>query len=78
MRRHSLSTTSNNFGYMYINLFQKDILQTDLQGKEKFMHRVISHYNKLRMVKDISMDGKDKLEKFSQKIQEAENMTWLS
>ena len=31
------------------------------------MHRVISHYNKLRMVEDISMDGKDKLEKFSKK-----------
>ena len=42
------------------------------------MHRVISHYNKLRMVEDIGMDGKDKLEKFSKKIQEAENMTWLS
>ena len=39
------------------------------------MHRVISHYNKLRMVEDISMDGNDKLEKFSKKIQEAENMT---
>ena len=43
-------------------------MQTDLQGKEKFMHRVISHYNKLRMVEDISMDGKDKLEKFSKKF----------
>ena len=39
------------------------------------MHRVISHYNKLRMVEDITMDGKDKLEKFSKKIQQAENMT---
>ena len=39
------------------------------------MHRVISHYNELRMVEDISMNGKDKLQKFSQKIQEAENMT---
>ena len=42
------------------------------------MHRVISHCNKLRMVEDISMDGKDKLEKFSKKIQKEENMTWLS
>ena len=42
------------------------------------MHRVISHYNKLRMAEDISMNGKDKLEKFSKKIQEAENMTELS
>ena len=39
------------------------------------MHRVISQYNKLRMVEDISMNGKDKLEKFSKKIQRAENMT---
>ena len=39
------------------------------------MHRVISHYNKLRMVEEISMDGNDKLEKFRKKIQEAENMT---
>ena len=39
------------------------------------MHRNISHYNKLRMAEDIGMNGKDKLEKFSKKIQEAENMT---
>ena len=39
------------------------------------MHRVISHYNKLRLVDDVNMNGKDKLEKFSKKIQEAENMT---
>ena len=31
------------------------------------MHRVISHYNKLRMVEDISKDGKNKLEKLSRK-----------
>ena len=42
------------------------------------MHRVISHCNKLRMVEDISMDGKDKLEKFSKNIQKEENMMWLS
>ena len=42
------------------------------------MHRVISHYNKLRMVEDISMDGKDKLETSTKKIQKEENMTWLS
>ena len=39
------------------------------------MHRVISHYNKLRMVEDISKDGKNKLEKLCKKNQEAENMT---
>ena len=32
------------------------------------MHRVISQYNKLRMVEDIRMNGKDKLEKFSKQI----------
>ena len=31
------------------------------------MHRVISHYNKLRIVEDISMDAKDSLKKFSKK-----------
>ena len=39
------------------------------------MQRVISHYNKLRMVEDISMNAKDKLEKFSKKSQEAKNVT---
>ena len=35
MRRHVVSTIYNDFIYMYINLFEKDILQTDLQGKQK-------------------------------------------
>ena len=39
------------------------------------MHRVISHYNKLRIVEDISMDAKDKLKKFRKKTQEEEDMT---
>ena len=39
------------------------------------MQRVISHYNKLRMIEDISMDVKDRLKKLSKKIQEEENMT---
>ena len=40
------------------------------------MHRVISHYNKLRIVEDISMDAKDRLRlKISTKIQEEEDMT---
>ena len=30
------------------------------------------------MVEDISMDGKDKLETSTKKIQKEENMTWLS
>ena len=37
------------------------------------MPRVI----KLKMVENISMDGKDKLEKFSKKFQKQENMTQL-
>ena len=63
---------SNNFGYMYIDLFS---YKRTCKENKKFMHRVISHCNELRMVEDISMNGKDKLEKFSKKIQEAENMT---
>ena len=39
------------------------------------MQRVISHYNKLRMIEDINMDGKVRLKKFSKKIQQEENMT---
>ena len=39
------------------------------------MHRVVSNYNKLRIVEDISMDAKDRLKKFSKKIQEEEDMT---
>ena len=39
------------------------------------MHRVISHYNILRIVEDISMDAKDRLKKFSKKIQGEEDMT---
>ena len=36
MRRQAVSTMSNNFICMYINLFfEKDILRTDLQGKQK-------------------------------------------
>ena len=42
---------------------------------KKFIHRVISHYNKKRMVENISGDWKDKLENFSKRIQEEENMT---
>ena len=39
------------------------------------MNRVISLYNKLRMVEGISMDAKDRLKKLSKKIQEEEDMT---
>ena len=32
--------------------FKKDILQTDLQGKQKIHSQSISHYNELRMVEN--------------------------
>ena len=35
MRRHAVSTMSNNFGYMYINLFQKRYLANGLARKTK-------------------------------------------
>ena len=76
MRRHAVSTMYNNFICMYIIYFLTKIsCERTCKENKKFMHRVISHYNKLRMAEDISMNGKDKLEKFSKKIQEAENMT---
>ena len=62
MRRHAVSKRYTNFIYnMYINLFQKRYLANGLARKTKNS--------------DISMDGKDKLQKFSKKIPEAENMT---
>ena len=51
-----MSTIYNNFIHMYINLF----LANGLANK-KFIHRVISHYNKKRMVENISGDGKTNL-----------------
>ena len=42
------------------------------------MLKVISHYNEKDgwgYAEDVSMDGKDKLQNFSKKIPEAENMT---
>ena len=57
---------------MYINLFQKRISWKRTCKENKiFMPRVI----KLKMVENISMDGKDQLEKFSKKFQKQENMT---
>ena len=35
MRRHAVSTMSNTFGYMYINLFQKRYLAIGLARKTK-------------------------------------------
>ena len=62
----------NNFIFMYINLFLKRIsCKRTCKENKIFMPRVI----KLKMVENISMDGKDKLEKFSKKFQKQENMT---
>ena len=56
---------------MYINVF----LANGLARKTKNSSRVISHYNKKRMVEKIRGDWKDKLENFSKGIQEEEKMT---
>ena len=56
---------------MYTNLF----LANGLARKTKFIHRVISHYNKKKLVENINGDWKDKLENFRKRIQEEENMT---
>ena len=70
MRRHVVSTIYNNFIYMYINLF---IAKGLVRKNKKFIHRVLSHYNKKKwMVENISGDWKDKLENFSKRIQEEE------
>ena len=38
------------------------------------MHRVISRYNKKKMVENISGDWKGKLDNFTKNLQEEENM----
>ena len=58
MRRHVVSTIYNNFIHMYINLFLSNALA---RKTKKFIHRVISHYNKKKMVENISGDWKDNL-----------------
>ena len=75
MRRHSVSIMYNNSIYVYKFTSKKISCKRTCKENKKFMHRVISHYNELSMGEDISMDGKDKLPKFSKKIPEAENMT---
>ena len=70
MRRHVMSAMYNNFIFMYINLFQKRIsCKRTCKENKIFMPRVI----KLKI--KLSMDGKDKLEKFSKKFQKQENIT---
>ena len=68
MRRHSVSTMYNNSGYMYINLFQKRYLANGLARKteKSCTDLLVTIINK--DVEDISMNGKDKLDKFSKKI----------
>ena len=74
MRRHAVCTMYNNFIYRYkIFFFEKYVLQTDLQGKQKIHPQ--SYYIKKRMVENISGDWNDKLENFSKRFPEEENMT---
>ena len=76
MRRHAVCTMYNNFIYRYNKFFLKNMsCKRTCKENKKFIHRVISHYNKKRMVENISGDWKDKLENFSKRIQEEENMT---
>ena len=76
MRRHAVCTMYNNFIYRYDNFFfEKYVLQTDLQGKQKICPQSESYYNKKRMVENISGDWNDKLENFSKRFPEEENMT---
>ena len=67
-----MSIIYNNF-YLYVYKFIS--CKRTCKENKKFIHRVISHYNKKRMVENISGDWKDKLENFSKRIQEEENMT---
>ena len=62
-----MSAMYNNFIFMYINLFQKGYLANVLARKTK--------YSCLEVVENISMDGRDQLEKFSKKFQKQENVT---
>ena len=76
MRRHAVCTMYNNFIYRYKFFFLKNMSwKRTCKENKKFILRVISHYDKKRMVGNISGDWKDKLENFSKRIQEEENMT---
>ena len=70
MRRHVVSTIYNNFIYMYINL----VLANGLARKTKnsSTELLVIIMKKKRMAENISGDWKDKLEKFSKRIQEEE------
>ena len=67
-----MSAMYNKF-YFYVYKFLLKRISCKRTCKENkiFMPRVI----KLKMVENISMDGKDKLEKLSKKFQKQENMT---
>ena len=72
MRRHVVSTIYNNFIYMYIHLFLANGLARKTKNSSTELLVIII---KKRMVENISGDWKDKLENFSKRIQEEENMT---
>ena len=77
MRRHAVCTMYNNFIYRYKHFFFLKNMSWKRTCKEnkKFIHRVISHYNRKRMIENISGDWKNKLENFSKRFQGEENMT---
>ena len=64
-----MSTIYNNFIYMYIHLFLANGLAR--KTKNSSTELLVKHW----MVENISGDWKDKLENFSKRIQEEENMT---
>ena len=71
MRLHVESTIYNNFIYMYINLFlAKGLARKTKNSSTELLVIIIK-----KMVENISGDWKDKLENFSKRIQEEENMT---
>ena len=74
MRRHVVSTIYNSFIYTYINLFLANGLARKTKNSSTEL-LVIIIIKKKRMVENISGDWKDKLENFSKRIQEEENMT---
>ena len=58
MRRHTVSTMYIICMYLF---FENISFKRTCKENKTFMHRVISHYNILRIVEDISMDTKTDL-----------------
>ena len=72
MRRHVVSSIYNYFIYMYINLFLANGLARKTTNSCTELLVIII---KKRMFEKIRGDWKDKLENFSKRIQEEENVT---